>query len=97
MDWISTGRSAERDGLGRGRVNDLRFDPDGNLWIAAEGGLSRLNNGRITRWNARNGLLCDSVHWLCTDSGEGPDHARRFADFSGSFLRLPIASEIMAT
>src|SRR3984957_9002112 len=35
------------DGLGEHRVNQLRFDGEGALWIASEGGLSRLKNGRI--------------------------------------------------
>jgi signal transduction histidine kinase/ligand-binding sensor domain-containing protein len=60
--------SAERDGLGGGRINDLRFDPDGTLWIATEGGLSRLKNGRVTTWNSKNGLPCDSVHWVMEDN-----------------------------
>jgi signal transduction histidine kinase/ligand-binding sensor domain-containing protein len=55
------------DGLGEGRVNDLRFDPDGTLWAATEGGLSRLNNGRIATLSSKNGLPCDSAHWVMQD------------------------------
>jgi dienelactone hydrolase len=55
------------DGLGEGRVNDLRFDPDGALWVATEGGLSRLKNGRIAALSGKNGLPCDSVHWVVED------------------------------
>ena len=55
------------DGLGNGRVNDLRIDQDGTLWAAAEGGLSRLKNNRIATLNSRNGLPCDTVHWLMED------------------------------
>ena len=32
---------AGADGLGEGRVEDLRLDRDGTLWAATEGGLSR--------------------------------------------------------
>ncbi len=55
------------DGLGEGRVNDLRFDPDGTLWAATEGGLSRLKNGRIATLSSKDGLPCDSAHWVMQD------------------------------
>src|SRR5262249_16968664 len=54
-------------GLGEGRVRQLRFDGDGALWIATEGGLSRLKNGRLATLTTRNGLPCDSVHWSMED------------------------------
>jgi ligand-binding sensor domain-containing protein len=44
------------DGLGQGRVNDLQSDPDGTLWAATDGGLSRVKNGRIATLSSRNGL-----------------------------------------
>ena len=42
---------APSDGLGKGRINYLRVDPDGAgaLWAGTEGGLSRLKNGRSPR------------------------------------------------
>ena len=55
------------DGLGEGRVNDLRFDPDGTLWAATEGGLSRLKNGRFATLSSKDGLPCDSAHWVMQD------------------------------
>src|SRR5262249_15273696 len=55
------------EGLGEGRVNHLRFDQDGALWAATEGGLSRLKNGRIITLTSRNGLPCDTVHWSMED------------------------------
>src|SRR5262249_13964851 len=36
------------EGLAAGQVNQLRFDGGGALWIAANGGLSRLKEGHIT-------------------------------------------------
>jgi len=56
------------DGLGEGRVNGLRFDPDGTLWVATEGGLSRQKNGRIATLTTKNGLPCDSTHWVMEDN-----------------------------
>jgi signal transduction histidine kinase/ligand-binding sensor domain-containing protein len=58
---------AASDGLGGGRVNNLRFDPDGALWAATEGGLSRVQNGRIATLTRKNGLPCDSVQWTIED------------------------------
>lgn len=56
------------DGLGEGRVSRFRFDPDGTVWAAAEGGLSRLKNGRIATLTGKNGLPCDAVHWVIRDN-----------------------------
>ncbi|HKR85587.1 MAG TPA: two-component regulator propeller domain-containing protein [Terriglobales bacterium] len=55
------------DGLGEGHVNYLRVDRDGTLWVATDGGLSRLKNGRIETLTSKNGLPCDTVHWAVED------------------------------
>ena len=55
------------DGLGDGRVTDLRVDPDGTVWAATEHGLSRLKSGRIATLASKNGLPCDSVHSVMED------------------------------
>jgi signal transduction histidine kinase/ligand-binding sensor domain-containing protein len=55
------------DGLGEGHINYLRLDQDGTLWAATEGGLSRLKNGRIATLSSKNGLPCDTVHWMMGD------------------------------
>jgi signal transduction histidine kinase/ligand-binding sensor domain-containing protein len=55
------------DGLGEGRVNDLRLDPDGTLWAATEGGLSRLKNRRLATLTSKSGLPCDAVNWVMED------------------------------
>jgi signal transduction histidine kinase len=57
----------EADGLGKGRVTGLQRDRDGTLWAATEGGLSRVKNGRIATLTSRNGLPCDTVHWVMED------------------------------
>jgi ligand-binding sensor domain-containing protein/signal transduction histidine kinase len=55
------------DGLTAGRVGDIQLEQDGALWIATEGGLSRLKNGHIATLTSENGLPCDGVHWLRED------------------------------
>ena len=55
------------DGLTGGRVNDIHMDRQGTLWIATEGGVSRLKDGRIATLTSRNGLPCDGVHWVRED------------------------------
>jgi signal transduction histidine kinase/ligand-binding sensor domain-containing protein len=55
------------DGLGEGWVNRFRFDQDGTVWVATEGGLSRLKNGRVATLTSKNGLPCDAVHWVIRD------------------------------
>lgn len=60
--WYTTG-----DGLGRGSVLDLHFSKDGALWIATQGGLSRLYRGRISTMTAANGLPCDHIQAMVED------------------------------
>ena len=55
------------NGLGEGHVPDLRFDRDGALWAATEGGLSRIKDGRIATLTSRNGLPCNTIHWTIED------------------------------
>jgi signal transduction histidine kinase/streptogramin lyase len=59
------------NGLGDGTVNDFQFDPNGTVWAATEGGLSRLQGGRAATLTSKNGLPCDAVHWVIQDN----DHA----------------------
>jgi signal transduction histidine kinase/ligand-binding sensor domain-containing protein len=59
---------ASSEGLAPGRVNDLRFGRDGALWVAGDGGLNRLKNGRITTLSSRGGLPCDAAHWTMEDA-----------------------------
>src|SRR5262249_49741689 len=66
-DQVSTSYTAAADGLGDGRVNDFKLDQDGTLWVATEGGLSRLKNGLIATLNSKSGLPCDAVHWVMED------------------------------
>jgi signal transduction histidine kinase/ligand-binding sensor domain-containing protein len=56
------------DGLGQGRVGGFQLDGDGTLWAATEGGLSRLKDGRVGTLSSKNGLPCDTVHWVMEDN-----------------------------
>jgi PAS domain S-box-containing protein len=72
--WFSDGhvRSSysATDGLGERSINDLRFDSEGALWIASEGGVSRLKNGRIATLTSMSGLPCDAVQWTMEDDAQ---------------------------
>jgi signal transduction histidine kinase/ligand-binding sensor domain-containing protein len=59
---------AAADGLGEGIVSDLQLDADGALWASTQGGLSRVNEGRVATLTTRNGLPCDAVHSALPDS-----------------------------
>lgn len=55
------------NGLGEGSVPGLHLDHDDTLWAATEGGLSRVKNGRVATLTSKNGLPCDTVHWVAED------------------------------
>jgi PAS domain S-box-containing protein len=55
------------NGLSPGAVTDLRLDQDGALWVATQGVLDRIKDGRITTLTDRNGLPCDTVLWTMDD------------------------------
>ncbi|HXB75414.1 MAG TPA: two-component regulator propeller domain-containing protein [Candidatus Acidoferrales bacterium] len=55
------------EGLGEGGVSGLHLDRDGRLWAATAGGLSRVKDGRVATLTSRNGLPCDTVHWVIED------------------------------
>jgi signal transduction histidine kinase/ligand-binding sensor domain-containing protein len=55
------------NGLGNGAVHSFQFDPDGTVWIATQGGLSRLKNGQVATLSSKNGLPCDGAQWVMED------------------------------
>jgi signal transduction histidine kinase/ligand-binding sensor domain-containing protein len=55
------------EGLGSGRVSALSIETDDTVWAATEGGLSRINNGRVLTLTSKNGLPCDAIHWITQD------------------------------
>jgi PAS domain S-box-containing protein len=58
------------DGLGEGPINQLRFDSEGALWIASEGGLTRLKDGHIATLTGKSALPCDAVQWTMEDDAQ---------------------------
>lgn len=59
---------APGDGFAAGRVNHLLVARDGAVWASTDGGVSRLQDGRITTLTSDNGLPCNTVHWMIGDS-----------------------------
>jgi signal transduction histidine kinase/ligand-binding sensor domain-containing protein len=53
---------------GASRINDLRLDRDGALWVASERGLSRLKSGRMAALTSESGLPCGRVAWMADDA-----------------------------
>lgn len=49
------------------QVTQLQVRPDGSVWVATTGGLSRITGGHVATLNARNGLPCDAVNWMIED------------------------------
>jgi signal transduction histidine kinase len=66
-DGQLTASYAGGEGLGEGLVGGFHIDGDGTLWAATEGGLSRIKDGRALTLTSRNGLPCDTVHWIKED------------------------------
>ena len=58
-----------REGLAKGRVNALRIASDGAVWVATDGGLSRLKAGHIATLSTKDGLPCDDVDSSIEDEG----------------------------
>lgn len=58
------------DGLGDGRVMQLRWGSLGAVMAATEGGLSRINikDRHVATLSSKNGLPCDKVHWSMEDN-----------------------------
>jgi signal transduction histidine kinase/ligand-binding sensor domain-containing protein len=55
-------------GLGSGHVPGIELDRDGSLWAATEeGGLSRIENGRVATLTTSNGLPCNTIHRTMQD------------------------------
>ncbi|HLK65228.1 MAG TPA: two-component regulator propeller domain-containing protein [Bryobacteraceae bacterium] len=58
------------EGLGAGMITGLYPQPDGSVWVATEGGLSRIKDGHVATLNSRNGLPCDSVRAALEDDDD---------------------------
>ena len=55
------------EGLGEGMIRRFYPDASGSLWAATEGGLSRIKDGRVLTLTSRNGLPCNTIHWMMED------------------------------
>jgi signal transduction histidine kinase/ligand-binding sensor domain-containing protein len=82
--FASTGRLPLRhytsaDGLVRDHVTRMALDPEGFLWIATVGGLSRFDGERFAAFGEAEGLrgrsvndvaiAADGTHWVATERG----------------------------
>jgi PAS domain S-box-containing protein len=56
------------EGLGSGKVSALHIETDDTVWVATEGGLSRIKNSRILTLTSKSGLPCDAIHWITQDA-----------------------------
>ena len=66
-DGHSRASYAAAEGLGEGMIRGFYPDASGSLWAATEGGLSRIKDGRVLTLSSRNGLPCNTVHWMMED------------------------------
>jgi signal transduction histidine kinase/ligand-binding sensor domain-containing protein len=55
------------EGLHDGWVTWLHIDGTHTLWVATEGGLGRIKDRRASMLTTRNGLPCETVHWITED------------------------------
>ena len=58
------------EGLGEGMVRGFYIDGHGTLWVPTEGGLSRIKDGHILTLTSKNGLPCNTVHWMMEDDAQ---------------------------
>jgi ligand-binding sensor domain-containing protein len=66
----SAPRSHGAEGLAEGWVRSFYSDGSGSLWVAAEGGLSRIKDGRVLTLTSQNGLPCNTVQWMMEDDAD---------------------------
>jgi signal transduction histidine kinase/ligand-binding sensor domain-containing protein len=61
---------ARAEGLAEGWVRSFYQDGNGALWVAAEGGLSRIKDGQVLTLTSQNGLPCNTVQWMMEDDAD---------------------------
>ena len=59
------------DGRRFGDVSGIYSDAEGTLWAAADAGLLRLRDGRLTMLTSANGLPCAPPVWWVTEDHDG--------------------------
>lgn len=65
-DSVRVQNLTARDGLINNRVETLLWD-SGRLWAGTTFGLSRIENGVITNYTTRNGLISNSIRYITKD------------------------------
>ncbi|MBV9726644.1 MAG: hypothetical protein JO299_15900, partial [Gammaproteobacteria bacterium] len=67
VDGKPTASFGAREGLAPGPVNELRVSENGTVWVATEGGLSRVRTGHIDTLSTTGGLPCANVDATAED------------------------------
>src|SRR4030095_6346407 len=57
-------------GLAEGMVRGFYRDGNGSLWASADGGLSRITDDGVVTLTSKNGLPCNTVHWMMEDDSQ---------------------------
>ena len=60
-------RYSTANGLPGPVVRDLRFTPDGSLWLATQNGISRFDGHTFRNWSKQNGLMDSRVYCVYSD------------------------------
>ena len=55
------------NGLPGNMVHDLRFTPDGTLWLATQNGVSRFDGHTFRNWSKQDGLMDSRVYCIYPD------------------------------
>ena len=55
----------------KGAVAEIQVDRDGTVWVATEGGLAQLREGRVTTLTMASGLPCERIHAMVEDTRRG--------------------------
>jgi signal transduction histidine kinase len=74
LAWLAEGQTHPSfyadPAFDQGRVSDLRFDRDGALWVASNGGLSRVKDDHVSTLATKNGLPCNQIYWSAEDEDQ---------------------------
>ena len=63
--------TSDNSGLPDNRVNEVKIDDDGNIWVGTEKGLARFDGTNWATWNpANSGLPFSKIRALAVD-GQG--------------------------
>jgi signal transduction histidine kinase/ligand-binding sensor domain-containing protein len=57
-----------KDGIAGGRIESLYVDDQGAVWVASQGGVSRVAGTQVDILTPRNGLPCGRALWIVEDA-----------------------------